>query len=76
MPPALYALVTFEIGPLIYAQVGPDTGSPTYTSLRDGTIGAYHHAQLLLVEMESLELFFILAWAGLDPLFSLFLPPK
>jgi hypothetical protein len=54
MPLVPFALVIFQIGSQIYAQVGLDFKIPFYTS----------HVASLLVEMESCELF---AWAGLEP---------
>jgi hypothetical protein len=61
MPPALFALVIFYIRSGIYAQAGLDCNLPIYASQIAEMIGMHHHTQLLLVEMESCELFIQLA---------------
>jgi hypothetical protein len=51
--PALFALVTFQIGSCIYALAGLDCDPPISASLITGVIGICHSAQVLLVEMGS-----------------------
>jgi hypothetical protein len=57
---ALFALVIFQIGSHIYiflTQASLDLDSPIYTFHIAGMTGMCYHTQLLLVEMESCELF-------------------
>jgi hypothetical protein len=51
-------LFTFEITVLLHAQANLDFNPPVHASQIAGMTGACHHAQLLLVEMESLNFFF------------------
>jgi hypothetical protein len=62
-PPALLVLHIFLIGPCIYllASLGYD---PIFASSIAEITGMYYHAQLLLIERGTCELF---AWAGIKP---------
>jgi hypothetical protein len=46
MPPALFALVIFGTGSLIYACAGLHHGPPTYAFHIAGMTGVYHNAQV------------------------------
>jgi hypothetical protein len=56
MPPAVFALVIFEIGFYVYAWAGLDL-NPMYASQVAGMTSMCHYTRLLLVEMGSLERF-------------------
>jgi hypothetical protein len=55
MPPAIFALVTFEISFLLCFQAKQNCDLPFYVSLLVGMTGACHHAQLFLIEVWSSE---------------------
>jgi hypothetical protein len=63
MPPALFALVIFEIGSYICIWASLDYNPLIYASCVVGATGALYHAQFLLVEMGPFDLF---ARAGLE----------
>jgi hypothetical protein len=56
-------LTLCTLGSCVYAQAVLHHDTFIYTSCIAGMTGVHHHAQLLLIEMGSLE---ILAWAGLE----------
>jgi hypothetical protein len=73
MPPVLFAFLIFGIGSSVYAWPGLDCYPPIYASCLAEMTGMHHHGQLLLVDVESLELF---AQVGLEQQSSRHLPPR
>jgi hypothetical protein len=65
-PPALFALVIFQIGSHVYTQAVLDCSPPLYASCGAGITGSFLYTQLLF-EM-GLQNFS--AWSGLEPQLS------
>jgi hypothetical protein len=59
-----FCLSYFSDWVLVFAWAGLDLNPPIYASCLTGMTDTQHHTQLLLVEMDSLELF---VQAGIEP---------
>jgi hypothetical protein len=57
MPPALFVLVIFEIGSLLYACAALDYDPPIYASCMAKVTGSHYHTQHFTGEIGSQELF-------------------